>query len=220
MFNESKKYLISEILSKPGWKEINPPDRTHWISQLQYNLTDDVYIQVLDLGSFKNDLSYYLVKGQLPGTDMNNYYINSYTDNYTELFSKYTSTYRDMTNYDRMMRICKYLLPFITKEPSSDIIDDIKECFIEIEDILSVEPETIWGYCNEKNEIGYFPAYRFGDSLALCLFYIHHHNKIDFDRIEEEFNLIKNRLESFDIHVNSRVSIIKDDWRVIIKIKF
>jgi hypothetical protein len=212
MFNESKEDLIQEILSNSGWKEVYPTNKENWISQLEYNLNDNVYILILETKNLK-DLTYYLVN------DYKYYFVSEYTNNYTQLYSEYDTIYRDMSNYDRMIRICNYLLPFFTKKPSDDIMYDIKECFIEIEDQLSVEPEIIWGYCNE-NEIGYFPSYRFSDSLALCLSYIHDSEEIDFDKIEEEFNLIKNRLESFDIHVKSRVSIINDYRRIIIKIKF
>ena len=75
LFSESKKSkskddLIVEILSKPGWKKIEPPSVEHWLSQLEYKLTDDVTIQVLDLDGSSRELHYYLIK------DGVNHYIN------------------------------------------------------------------------------------------------------------------------------------------------
>jgi hypothetical protein len=210
--SKSKEDLIVEILSKPSWKKIDPPSTKQWLSQLEYKLTDDVTIQVLDLDG-RGELPYYLIK------DGVSHYISSYTNNYTQLYSEYDPIYRDMSNYDRMMKICNYLLRYFHNKPSDDLIEDIKDCFLEINDELSIPPEIVWGYCNSRDEYGYFPAFRFSDGLSLCLIY-EHYREIDFDKIEEEFNLIKDRLESLDIHVRSRVSIINDDWRIIIKIKF
>jgi hypothetical protein len=202
-----------EILSHRGWELIDPPSHNDWELELRYHIKDDIYIDILKFHKSK-DLNYYLRKGKV-----NFHYIGSYDKNYTQLYSEYDTIYKDMSNYDRMMKICNYLLPYFYNKPSDDLIEDIKNCFLEINDELSISPEITWGYSDNRDEFGYFPAFRFSDSLALCLVY-EHYREIDFEKIEEEFNLIKDRLESFDIHVRSRVSIINDDWRIIIKIKF
>lgn len=215
-YNESNLVTthVDEILSNRGWEIINPPSNNNWELELRYHIKDDIYIDILKFHKSK-DLNYYLRKSKA-----NFHYIGSYANNYTELYSKYNSIYLDMSNYDRMMKICNYLLPYFYKKPNDDLIEDIKDCFLEINDELSMSPDIFWGYSNNKDEFGYFPAFRFSDSLALCLVY-EHNREIDFEKIEEEFNLIKDRLELLDIHVRSRVSIInEDDWRIIIKIKF
>jgi hypothetical protein len=181
--------------------------------ELRYHIKDDIYIDILKFYKSK-DLNYYLRRGKA-----NFYYIGSYDKNYIELYSEYQHMYSNLSKYDRMMKICNYLLPYFYNKPSGDLIEDIKDCFLEINDELSIPPEIVWGYSN-SDEFGYFPAFSFSDSLSLCLIY-EHNREIDFEKIEEEFNLIKDRLELLDIHVRSRVSIINEaDWRIIIKIKF
>jgi len=220
LFSESKKSkskddLIVEILSKPGWKKIEPPSVEHWLSQLEYKLTDDVTIQVLDLDGSSRELPYYLIK------DGVNHYISSYSDNYTQLFSEYDTPYRNMSNYERMMRICNYLLPFFNREPNDDLIEDIRQCFIEIEDNYGIEVELNWGYCDIKNsEFGFFPAFRFSDKLCLSLIY-NHYGKISYDdaleTIEEGIDKVVN---IYDIHKTYIKVLNDDDWRIIIRIEF
>lgn len=219
-FNESNLVTthLDDILSHKGWELIDPPSHNNWELELRYHLKDDIYIDILKFYKSK-DLNYYLRKGK-----NNFHYINSYTYNCgslqnTQLYSEYDTIYRNMSNYDRMMKICNYLLPYFYNRPNDDLIENIKECFLEINDELSISPNIVWGYCDNKDEYGFFPAFRFSDNLALCLIY-EHYRKVDFGRIEEEFNSIKDRLGLFDIHVRSRVSIINEDWRIIIKIKF
>lgn len=216
-FNESKtEELVTEILSKPGWVKIEPTRYEHWINELEYQLTDDVKITVLQFDPQMRrvlkdgkDIQYYLEKGD------DFYIIGSYTNNYTQLFSEYEYPYRDLSNYERMMKTCNYLLPFFYRKPDDNLINSIRECFIEIEDYPSIEFELKWGYCDAKNEeFGFFPAFRFSDKLALSLVYNLNGAKIeDIDDILESG---KERLISiYDIH-HSYIKVINDGWRRII----
>lgn len=114
LFNESKKEeSITEILFKPGWVKIEPTRYEHWINELEYQLTDDVKIKVLKLKDGK-DLPYYLYDNH------HLFHIGSYTSNYTQLFSEYEYPYRGLSNYERMMKICNYLLPFFYRKPDDN----------------------------------------------------------------------------------------------------
>jgi len=195
---------VKEILSNDGW-ERKEPSKEHWDIELVYKLSDDVYIDVIKLKSSDN-LNYYLRRYN------SFYYINQYDTNGTELFK-----YSRLSNYETMMKICNYLLPYYQKRPSSDMIDDIKECFIEIEDI-SYRTTIDWGYWDD--EYCFFPAFRFSDKLCLGIFY--DINKgITLDKVKEEFLDTKSRLEIYDIHP-SRAEIVQDvhGHRFIIKISF
>lgn len=215
LFNESKiskQDSILEILSKPGWKKIEPKYE-HWLTQLDYQLTDNVKIMVLELDS-SNKLTYYLVKDGVI------HYVSSYSDNYTQLFSEYDTIYRDMSNYERMMKICNYLLPFFNRKPNDDLIEDIRQCFIEIEDKLGIEPELNWGYCDTKNEeFGFFPAFRFIDKLCLSIIY-NHYGKNHYDVTEEIEDGIDRVVGLYDIN-RTYIKVINDDsYRIIIRIEF
>lgn len=212
-FNESKtEESITEILFKPGWVKIEPTRYEHWINELEYQLTDDVKIKVLQLKDGK-DLPYYLEKDGY-------YNIGSYTSNYTQLFSEYEYPYRDLSNYERMMKICNYLLPFFYRKPDDNLINSIRECFIEIEDYPSILFELKWGYCDAKNEeFGFFPAFRFSDKLCLSFIY-NHYSEIQYDDILELIEEGVDRVvDIYDIH-RIYIKVINDDWRIIIKIEF
>lgn len=217
LFNESKRSKqdsILEILSKPGWKKIEPKNE-YWLTQLDYQLTDNVKIMVLDLDNSSKELSYYLVK------DGTYQYVSSYSNNYTLLFSEHDTIYRNMSNYDRMMKICNYLLPFFNRKPNDDLIEDIRYCFIEIEDKLGIEPELKWGYCDTKNEeFGFFPAFRFTDMLCLSIIYNHYGHK-NYDDVAEEIEDGINRVIGlYDIN-RTYIKVIDDDsYRIIISIEF
>lgn len=117
------------------------------------------------------------------------------------------------------MKICNYLLPFFYRKPDDNLINSIRECFIEIEDYPSIEFELKCSYCDAKNEeFGFFPAFSFSDKLALSLVYNLNDTKIeDIDDILESG---KERLISiYDIH-HSYIKVINDDWRIIIRIEF
>lgn len=145
LFNESKnskEFYIQEILSNRDWKKVEPPDSDNWLVQLEYQLTDSVKIVVLNLNHISgssSDLPYYMMKkGHFN-------YISSYSDNYTQLFSEYDTIYNNMSNYERMMRICNYLLPFYEKEPDDNLKENIRDCFISIEDESGIEVDINWG---------------------------------------------------------------------------
>ena len=203
---------VDEILSHDGWEIVSDKKHEHWDLELRYKLSNKVSIQIVKLEGYEN-LNYYLE------TESSFNFVSTYGANCTSLYSEHVSPYRDLSEYDRMMKICKYLLPFYEKEPSDEFKDNIRECFIEIEDELS-KPEIDWGYSDNKNsDFGYFPAYRFTDRLGLFLIYDYRGNEDKIDSIKKEFNYIKDRLNDYDIH-ESRVSLIDDDWRIIIKIDF
>jgi hypothetical protein len=218
LFNESKKskeFYIQEILSKRGWKKVETPDRDNWLVQLEYQLTDSVKIVVLDLDNSSRELPYYM-KG---GEDFN--YVSSYSDNYTQLFSDYDIIYKNMSNYERMMRICNYLLPFYEKELDNNLIEDIKDCFISIEDESGIEVDIEWGYCDINNEeFGFFPAFRFSDKLCLSLIY-NHYGKVNYDDILEVIEEgIDRCVNIYDIHKSYIKTFNHYDWRIIIRIEF
>jgi hypothetical protein len=212
-YNEAKsnkQEMIDEILSKPGWKKIDSPKYEHWLIQIEYKLKDDIYIRVLDIANSNKSLNYYLVKDDI------SHHVSSYGDNYTQLFSEYEFSYNNLSNYERMMKICNYLLPFFTKEPSDKLKQDIRMCFIDIEDELSIDVEINWGYCN-KEEFGFFPAFKFSDKLKLSLIYPYDDNK---EKIKSIFEDGKNKLAKiYDIH-HTYIKLINDDWRSIITIEF
>lgn len=204
---------VKQILSNPGWGRKDPSEE-YWDIELVYQLSDDVYIDVIKLKDV-NHLNYYLRSGN----SFN--YINQYDDNHTHLF-KFTP-YLGLSHYQVMMKICNYLLPYYQKKPSNESIEDIKECFIEIEDMAS-KTESDWGYCTH-DEFGFFPAFRFSDKLCLCLFYLID-KEIVFDDVKKEFEDVKSRLELHDIHP-SRAEIKEDgNWfhdqkyRCVIQISF
>jgi len=216
LFNESKKpNYINEILSNKGWKKVEPTDRDHWLTQLEYQLTDDVKIIVLDLDASGRELPYYMSNSEIFN------YISSYSDNYTQLFSEYDIIYKNMSHYERMMRICKYLLPFYEKEPNSNLIENIRDCFISIEDEYEIEVETKWGFCDIKNnEFGFFPAFRFSDSLCLSFIY-NHYGKLNYDDVLELIEEgIDRVVDIYDIHRTYIYVYNDEDWRIIITIKF
>lgn len=218
LFNESKnskEFHINEILSKQGWKKVEPPQADNWLVQLEYQLTDSVKIIVLDLDNSSRELPYYMSR-----SDSFNY-INSYSDNYTHLFSEYDTIYRNMSNYERMMRICNYLLPFYEREPDNSLIENIRDCFISIEDESGIEVDINWGYCDTKNkEFGFFPAFRFSDKLCLSFIY-NHYGEIQYDDILELIEEGVDRVvDIYDIHRSYIKTFNDDNWRIIIRIEF
>jgi hypothetical protein len=216
LFNESRKVdNITEIISKPGWKKIEQPQSDNWLTQLEYQLTNNVKIIVLDLDNSSRELPYYMSKSE----SFN--YISSYSDNYTHLFSEHDIIYKNMSHYERMMRICKYLLPFYEKEPDNNLIENIRDCFISIEDESGIEVEINWGYCDIKNkEFGFFPAFRFSDKLCLSFMY-NHYGKLNYDDVLELIEEgIDRVVDIYDIH-KTYINVFNDeDWRIIIRIEF
>jgi hypothetical protein len=216
LFNESKKVdNITEIISKPGWKKIEQPQSDNWLTQLEYQLTNNVKIIVLDLDNSSRELPYYMSKSE----SFN--YISSYSDNYTQLFSEHDIIYKNMSHYERMMSICKYLLPFYEKEPDNNLIENIRDCFISIEDESGIEVEINWGYCDIKNkEFGFFPAFRFSDKLCLSFMY-NHYGKLNYDDVLELIEEgIDRVVDIYDIH-KTYINVFNDeDWRIIIRIEF
>ena len=218
LFNESKKskeFYIQEILSNRDWKKVETPDNDNWLVQLEYQLTDSVKIEVLDLDNSSRELPYYMSKSE----SFN--YISSYSDNHTQLFSDYDTIYKNMSNYERMMRICNYLLPFYEKEPDDNLKENIRDCFISIEDESGIEVDVNWGYCDVKNEeFGFFPAFRFSDKLCLSFIY-NHYGKIKYDDmlelIEEGIDRV---VDIYNIHKSYIKTFNDDDWRIIIRIEF
>lgn len=161
-FNESNGSIIDEqvieLLSHSGWKQIDPPTDENLDVQLVYKISDNIFIDMISLKESSTDsLIYYMRKG-----DNRFIYINPYNDNFSEIYSKHDSLYKRLSNYERMMKICNYLLPFFEDEPDDKTKDNIRECFYEIEDILSIEPEISWGYTitgrhvNNGLEFGFF----------------------------------------------------------------
>ena len=221
-FNESKiseqdierreKYT-NEILSNYGWERIDPPSNDNWDIELRYNLKDNIVIDVLSWGK---ELNYYL-----RDRNENFHYVGCYSDDYqSELYSVYSSPYRDLSRYDRMMKICKYHIPYFEKRPSESLIEDIKECFFEVGDEIGIEPHTEWGYRNSNGEYGFFPAFRFSDKLCLCIIYEHYRDdKVDFESVKSEFDECKLRLEMYDINPRE-VEIVNESYRVVIIINF
>jgi len=213
---KSTEDILKEVLSHDGWVKLEP-ERSFWEYQLEYKLNKDYKITLLLLKDNK-DFSYYL-------EDNRNFnFVSNYKNNHTLLFSEDSIIHKDLSDYERMMKICNYLSPFLTKRPDYDLIDDLRHCFIEIEDELEVEPEIEWGYKDDKGEWGYFPAFRFSDKLGLFLMYnVHQVGDIitgcDFDKIKLIFDEIKNKVKYYDIHT-SNVNLVDDNWRVIIEIIF
>jgi hypothetical protein len=126
------------------------------------------------------------------------------------------------------MKICNYLIPFFNKEPDKLLIEDIRDCFIEIED-LGGRIDIKWGYCKDEyiypskpdiySDFGFFPAYRFSDKLALTLVY----NKLDL--VNKDYSEIIEdgiyKLNIFKIH-SSRVKYFMDvdSESIAIRIEF
>ena len=202
-FNEGvstkRVHILKEILANTGWEQVKP-EQEHWDYQLEYNLTDNVKIQLINFDN-KDDFNYYLVSDD----DFN--FVSSYKDNYTQLYSD--SPYSNLSDYDRMMKICNYLLPFFEKKPDGELIEDIKDCFIEIEDMFDGDYEVEWGYKNDS-WWGFFPAYRFSDKLGLFFNY-----NIDLgdnddlrNKIYELFEEGKIKLNHFDIDP-TRASLVE-----------
>jgi hypothetical protein len=200
-FNENKSddSVIEEVLANTGWKKIEP-EENYWDHQLIYQLNNDVRINLIKLKDSKS-FNYYL-----ESKDEFNF-INSYGDNHTELFSEYNTIYLDLSDYERMMKICKYLLSYFEKKPNDELIEDIRDCFIDIEDKFDGDFKLEWGYKNDKGEWGYFPAFRFSDKLGLYLIYYYEIT----DEIKEIFEDGKKKLEVLDIH-KSRVSLSEIEW--------
>jgi hypothetical protein len=221
-FNESKyntlNEIVNEVLSNPGWKQVEPATE-HWNYQLEYKLNDKVKIILLNYDNTGNNMNYYLVSDDQTRLRCwsNNYcylptlnefnFVSSYNRNYTQLYSEYDTIYKNMSNYDRMMKICNYLLPYYERGPDNDTIEDIRECFIEIEDIFNGYSKMIWGYKNQNEEFGFFPAFKFSDRLGL--FFEYHYELTD--QIIDLFEEGKRKLEYFDIH-KSRVDLIEREW--------
>lgn len=205
-----KQAYIDEILSNDGWEKIDPPSNDNWDTELVYKLKDDIYIDVL---SWSKGLNYYLRQRK----DV--YYVGTYDDGGIALYSKFNSAYRDLSNYDRMMKNCKWNLKFFENYPSDDLINKVKECFIEISDYLEETPLTDFGFCHSDNsEFCFFPASRFSDKLYLCLFYVFNGQLDVFDNVVNEFNDIKGRLQTLDIDDENAKIVNDDNFRIVIAI--
>jgi hypothetical protein len=183
--------IEDEILSKnDNWLVLKPKFK-HWRHHLRKELIDGVYIDLIQL-SGRNDQCIYMSSDNNPDL----HFISNYKVNYSELYTNIDD------NYNRMIKICTYLIPFFTKYPSYSLIEDIKEIFIDISD-LNGEPEIKWGYINFndwlfRNDIGYFPAFRHSDKLKLFLIYY------DFKKSKtittlELFNNHKDKLKVLDL---------------------
>lgn len=185
------------------WEQINPP--THnFVEEYRYQYYNGIYISLLRLKESEH-LNYYLNNGDTF------YYIGQLGEKFTMLFSY------EKDDYKRMMLECEYVLPFFDKKPSDSLIEDIKECFLEIDDLVEVEPKSEWGY-NNSEEYGFFPPFRREDRLALSLIYMCN-GAIEQDKLLEEFELVKDRLRIYNI-TEDRVSIKNENWRIIIEILF
>jgi hypothetical protein len=209
--------IKSEILSNPGWVE-DEKNHEHWDWSLSY-LMEGVKINVISLKRFVNgiptdsSICYYINMGG------DNNFTNNYTNNYTILYSDSDNIYRNMSDYERMMKICKYLLSYFKKKPSDKTTSFIKNCFLDISDICG-EFEEIWGYSNNKDTQLYFPAFSFRDVLSFGLFTDYYANDSKWDEIKSEFELSKEKLLiEFDINprqLNQYVKIENDPVRIII----
>jgi hypothetical protein len=222
-FNESKSdteystLVVNEIMSHPGW-EISKPEGEDWTIQLTYNIIDDINIEVVRfkerVGREYNPFYYYLNKN---GSWQ---FMGSYSDHFSALFSKDHPSYSHLSDYDRMMKVCEYNLVYYTKKPDEDLMEDIRDCFVDISDELSEDSVVLWGFCSDT-ESGFFPATKFSDELSLCIGY-ENDGPINYeltDKIKEIFEESKERLEMFDIDP-SRARIREYDGVITIIIKF
>jgi hypothetical protein len=201
---------VDLILSNPGWVE-NEPSNKNWLLELSKLLQNDIYIVVLKF-RYRNELNYYLRKG----TDNNNLiYVGTYGKNYIKSYSS--------KNYEIMINTCKYLVPYFTKKPSEDVINDIGDLFIEISDILSNDFHFHWGYKDKYDESIHFPATSSYDDLVLLLKCQtkEHINLEKFTLIENEFNLNKNRLPLICNNIgDARISMSGNNMSVLIELIF
>jgi hypothetical protein len=217
LFLESKKDLKNEILSKEGWVE-SSDIYPHWDWLLVYNM-EGVNLNLLSRDKGKT-ICYYM--GNMGKSEDDFLYVNSYNDNYTQLFSQYEHIYREMSDYDRMMKICKYVLPYFKNKPDDDAIDFIKECFLDISDICG-DFEVEWGYDNGGDNL-HFPAFKFSDKLSLRLSSEYYPSEDKWEEIKSEFELNKEKiLHVFDIidwQLNNYISIMNKPVRITIKSLF
>lgn len=207
LFKESKEEDdILYVLSKPGWKKIDPPKYEHWLTQLEYKISDDIKIMLLK-NKKANGLPYYLVK------DESFYYISTYSSNHTLL-------YTNLPHYDSMIKICNYLLPFFEKKPDDEFIQNIRDCFISIEDFNNLNVNVKWGYCDIRNEeFGFFPAFRYSDILCLSFIY-NHYGKINYDDVLDIIEEGIDRVVGIYNIQKDNVSLFNTDDSIIIRIKF
>jgi hypothetical protein len=191
LFNESLSFKINEILSKPNWTEVVPTKNKKWERQLEYQLTDDIKIWVVKRQLLPDNLSYLMV--------FNNkeYPIGLYGRLYGSYYNKLFN-HHNLSDYEKMMLTCKYLIPFFIKEPNEDMKHDISDCFISIKDDFNLSLEVKWGYSDNKN-FGFFPAHTHDDYLCLSLIYeyisdlkykdISHLIKDGIDRLYDMYNI-------------------------------
>lgn len=131
-------------------------------------------------------------------------------------FFIYTSLFKAITsNYEKMMEKCEYHLPYYENRPEN--IYEIRECFMEIEDMSSVDFIYEWGYSNGE-EFGFLPAFSHSDYLCLSLVYRFSDEPISIDEDIIESGI--DRLEDIHDIDRNRINIIEDDLMLRIDIKY
>lgn len=182
-----------EILNFPmdGWVEVDPKNDRYYEGytlQMEHMLTDNVGISISKFGESENIWVSMFDKRESCGHGVGKYGEIRDIDGLK----------KESNNYDQMMSICRFSIPFFDK-PNDDIIEFIKDVFVDITDMseefmIDDDGKCDWGYTSTTEEydgVG-FPAKSVDDklSLSLCWRYTG-----DFERFKEEYEYSKDKLK-------------------------
>ena len=214
--------IKSEILSNTGWVE--DKIKQEEFDNCEWYLTYMMEGVKIHVRSFKNNIYGDSITYSM-GDDNGDggRFTNNYITNYTQLFSSYESMYAKLTDYERMMKICKYLLNYFLEEPNEETIDFIRECFLDISDICG-DLEYRWGYTDIESTDFSFPAFKFSNKLKLGLVSSYYPNGDKWEQIKSEFESNKEKLfikfNGTKNSLNYNVNILDSPVRIIIDNNF
>jgi hypothetical protein len=173
-----------EFLLNNGWKEIFPTSLPNFRKEFKYKLTDNIYILLADVEKYGGNVwEYYMTSDSDPEIRWVNFYKNS--GQYYEVRFKINKK----SDYEKMIIHCESLIPFYEKIPSKELIEEIKDSFIDIFDIYE-DNSIYWGYNNGHRDCT-FPSIRLSDELALNLKFYY-----------SDLNIIGETLNHFDYNQN------------------